>query len=424
MRTPVPEYLQDLLDDLRDKDEGAVADYIPALATADPEVFGVAATTVEGRTYSAGADDQGFSIQSISKPFAYAAALGDRGFDVVLEKIGVEPSGEAFNELSLEEGSHRPRNPMINAGAITAHHLLVGAGASRRDRVDRLLQFFSVLAGRKLRIDQEVFESEMDTADRNLAIAHMLRNYGVLDDDPHDVVTGYTAQCAINVTVRDLALMGATLANTGVHPITGERAVTEKVARQTLSLMAAAGMYDAAGSWLTEVGIPAKSGVSGGMLGALPGQVGIGVLSPRLDKYGNSVRGVQVCQRLSDDMGLHLLEAEAYGSTSVRSIHSRDKKTTIELQGVIQFTGAETLLHYLHEAPLSTDSVIFDLSRVHRLSDVGRRMTLEAMRRLKLDGHTIELVDPDSVLPDPDMGDGTYPFSGSAKNHLNERTTS
>lgn len=409
MHTPVPEYLDDLLDDLRDNEKGAVADYIPALAAADPETFGVAVTTVDGRTYTAGADDHEFSIQSISKPFVYAAALADRGFDAVLAKVGVEPSGEAFNELSLEEGSHRPKNPMINAGAITAHHLLVGAGASRQERVERILRFFSELAGRQLSIDQEIFDSEMNTADRNLAIAHMLRSYGVLNDEPHDVVAGYTAQCAINVTVRDLALMGATLANTGIHPMTREKAVTEEVARQTLSVMAAAGMYDAAGSWLTEVGIPAKSGVAGGMLGALPGQVGIGALSPKLDKYGNSVRGVQVCQRLSDDMGLHLMEAEAYGATAVRAIHSNDEKTTIELQGVIQFTGAETLLHHLHKAQLSSDSVVFDLSRVHRVSDVGRRMTLEAMRRLKLAGHTIELEDPENALPDPDMGDGTYP---------------
>ncbi len=409
MRTPVPEYLEDLLEDLRGNDSGAVADYIPALAAADPGVFGLALTTIGGRTYAAGDDEHEFSIQSISKPFAYAAALADRGFDTVLDHVDVEPSGEAFNELSLEEGSHRPRNAMINAGAITAHHLLLGPDASREARVERVLEFLSDLAGRQLRIDESVFESEMETADRNLAIAHMLRNYGVLDGDPHEVVAGYTAQCSILVTVRDLAVMGATLGNGGVQPVTQQRIMAPAIARQTLSVMAAAGMYDAAGSWFADVGIPAKSGVAGGMLGALPGQVGIGVVSPRLDSHGNSVRGVQVCRRLSDVMGLHLMQADAYRSTVLRSIHGGDDRTVVELQGVIQFTGAETVLHELEYTQISTKSVVFDLSRVHEFNEVGRRMLLEAMRRLALDGRAVVLIDPENTLPDPDLGDGRRP---------------
>lgn len=409
MRTPIPEYLHALLDDLRDQDGGANADYISALAEADPDHFGVAIGTIGGRTYSAGARDQEFSIQSISKPFAYAAALEDRGFDEVLAKVGVEPSGEAFNELSLEKGTHRPKNPMINAGAITIHQLLVGPDASGPERVDRIVRFLSELAGRQLSIDDHVFASEMRSADRNLAIAHMLRSYGVLEGDPHDVVAGYIAQCAVNVTVEDLARMGAALAAAGIHPVSERRFIHADVARQTLSVMAAAGMYDAAGSWLTDVGIPAKSGVAGGVLGALPGQVGIGVFSPRLDKYGSSVRGIKVCQRLSKDMGMHLLEAAAYSSTALRAVHEDAATTTIELQGVIQFTGAEDVLFRLHHTPPSTNSVLFDFSRVHRLTDVGRRMILEAMRRLRLDGHVILFHDPEQTLPNPDMGDGTYP---------------
>lgn len=414
MRTPIPEYLEDLLEDLRGDDSGAVADYIPVLATADPEVFGLALTTIGGRTYAAGDDEHEFSIQSISKPFAYAAALSDRGFDTVHDHVDVEPSGEAFDELSLEEGSHRPRNPMINAGAITAHHLLVGPGVSGGVRVERVLEYFSGLAGRQLRIDESVFESEMETADRNLAIAHMLRNYGVLDGDPHEVVAGYTAQCSILVTVRDLAVMGATLANGGVQPVTQQRIMTPAISRQTLSVMAAAGMYDAAGSWFADVGIPAKSGVAGGMLGALPGQVGIGVVSPRLDSHGNSVRGVQACQRLSDVMGLHLMQADAYRSTVLRSIHVGGDRTFVELQGVIQFTGAESVLHELEYTQITTRQVVFDLSRVHDVSDIGRRMLLEAMRRLTLDGNEVLLVDPEGTLPDPGPGDGRRPERGTS----------
>lgn len=406
MKSPVPDYLREVLDSLADNSDGAVADYIPDLKNANPDVFGIAVTTVDGRTHAVGDDETEFSIQSISKPFAYAAALTDRGFDAVANTVGVEPSGEAFNELSLEGESRRPKNPMINAGAIATHSLL---GGSVDERVTKAVDFFSTLAGRRLSIDESVCRSEMDTADRNLAIAHMLRNYGIIDDEAHSIVEGYTSQCSINVTVRDLAVMGATLANAGVHPATGDQVVSRAVARQTLSVMAGAGMYDAAGHWLTRVGIPAKSGVAGGLLGALPGQAGVGVFSPRLDSHGNSVRGVKVFERLSDDMGLHLMDVEPYGSSVLRDIRVVDGELIIELQGVIQFTGAENILDGLENDDSGTSTVVVDVGRVDRLSDVGRRMVLEGMRRLALDGRTVVLVDPDGVLPDPDFGDGRYP---------------
>lgn len=406
MKSPVPDYLREVLDSLADNSDGAVADYIPDLKNANPDVFGIAVTTVDGRTHAVGDDETEFSIQSISKPFAYAAALTDRGFDAVANTVGVEPSGEAFNELSLEGESRRPKNPMINAGAIATHSLL---GGSVDERVTKAVDFFSTLAGRRLSIDESVCRSEMDTADRNLAIAHMLRNYGIIDDEAHSIVEGYTSQCSINVTVRDLAVMGATLANAGVHPATGDQVVSRAVARQTLSVMAGAGMYDAAGHWLTRVGIPAKSGVAGGLLGALPGQAGVGVFSPRLDSHGNSVRGVKVFERLSDDMGLHLMEAEPYGSSVLRDIRVVDGELRVELQGVIQFTGAENILDGLENDDSGTGTVVVDVSRVDRLSDVGRRMVLEGMRRLALDDRTVALIDPDGVLPDPDLGGGRFP---------------
>ncbi len=401
----MPDYLHEVLDSLSGDTEGEVADYIPDLKNANPDVFAIAVTTAEGRTHSVGDDETEFSIQSISKPFAYAAALTDRGFDAVANTVGVEPSGEAFNELSLEGETRRPKNPMINAGAIATHSLL---GSTVDERVSRALGFFSTLAGRTLSIDDSVCRSELDTADRNLAIAHMLRSYGIITDDAPSVVEGYTMQCSINVTVRDLAVMGATLANAGVHPVTGERVVTRSVARQTLSVMAGAGMYDAAGHWLTRVGIPAKSGVAGGLLGALPGQAGVGVFSPRLDNHGNSVRGVKVFERLSDDMGLHLMEAEPYGSSVLRDIRLVDDELVVELQGVVQFTGAENVLDAL-EKETGSGPVVVDVSRVDRFSDVGRRMILEGMRRLVLDGRAVALTDPDGALPNPDLGDGTFP---------------
>lgn len=413
MRTPIPDYLDEILEALRTEDNGAVADYIPALAAADPDRFAVAVTTVEGRTYAAGDSDVEFSIQSMSKPFAYAAALADRGAEVVDAHVSVEPSGAAFNMLSLEEGTYRPKNPMINAGALTTHSLLVAPGATRDARVERSLEFFSALAGRQLSIDEEVYRSELETADRNLAIAHMLRSYGILDDDPHEIVDGYTAQCSILVTVKDISKMTATLAAGGTHPITGERIIGRDAARQTLSAMAAAGMYDAAGTWFTEVGIPAKSGVAGGLLGALPGQIGIGSLSPRLDEHGNSVRGIKLFRRLSKDMGLHLMETEPTGTAAVRDIRSDGDRVVVDLQGSINFSSAESILHTLEESAPTAGTLVFDVSRVDGFTDVGRRMVLEGMRRLRLDGLSVGLADPDGKLPDPDMGDGTYPFDAT-----------
>ena len=398
MRTPIPEYLQELVDELADDREGAVADYIPVLAAADPERLAVALTTTEGRTYAAGDADVEFSIQSMSKPFAYAAALADRGEEAVDRKVGVDPSGEVFNELSLETGTRRPRNPMINAGAITAHSLLVGPGTTSLQRVDRV-------AGRQLSVHEDVRDSELAAADRNLAIAHMLASYGILEDDPHDVVAGYTAQCSIGVTVRDIAMMAAVLAAGGRRPGSGEQIIDPLSARRTLTVMAAAGMYDAAGSWFTDVGIPAKSGVAGGMLGALPGQVGIGSFSPRLDAHGNSVRGTAMFRRLSEDMGLHLMAAETTSSHALRGVHRDGEQTVIELQGVVDFSGAEIVLHRMQDLDGATSAVV-DVTRVDRFTDVGRRMVLEGLRRLGLDGVRVSLRDPESALPEPELGDG------------------
>ncbi|WP_447644242.1 glutaminase A [Nocardioides zeae] len=271
MRTPLPDYLTEVLEVCGTDSSGELAAYIPELAAADPDRLALALCTVDGTGYAVGDDGVRFSIQSISKPFVYALALADLGLDAVLEKVGVEPSGEAFNEMSLEEDSGRPLNPMINAGAITVH-ALVG--------MDRVRRGFAAFAGRELEVDEAVSSSELATADRNRAIAYMLRNHGIVEDDPQEVVAGYTEQCSLLVDVTDLAAMAATLANNGVQPVTGEEVVPRWVARQVLSVMATCGMYDAAGDWFTTVGIPAKSGVSGGLIGALPGRAGLAVLSP------------------------------------------------------------------------------------------------------------------------------------------------
>ncbi|WP_420000085.1 glutaminase [Streptomyces boninensis] len=410
MRSVIPDYLAEVLGDTVADTSGELAGYIPELAAADPELLGAVFATVQGEVYGAGDIDTEFTIQSISKPFAYALALADRGFDPVLAKVGVEPSGEAFNEISLESETGRPRNPMINAGAITTHSLAGAEDLKPAERVERVVDGLSAFAGRRLRTDEAVCVSEMEHAHRNLAIANMLRSHNILTEDPTSVVEGYTRQCSVLVTARDLAMMAATLANRGVNPLSGVRVIPEPVVRQVLSVMFTCGMYDAAGDWATQVGIPAKSGVAGGLIGALPGQIGIATFSPRLDPHGNSVRGVSLFERFSSDMGLHLMGVPAAARAVVRSNHvvgsGPDALRVLQLQGGIGFAGAERVVREAVDSAFQETRVAVDLTMVYSIDDVARRMVLEVTRRLTLDGHEVYLVDPETVIPDPDPGDG------------------
>ncbi|WP_405953621.1 glutaminase [Streptomyces phaeochromogenes] len=410
MRPIIPDYLAEALGDVESDTFGDPAGYIPELAAADPERLGAAFAMIDGEVYGAGDIDIEFTIQSISKPFIYALALSDRGFDPVLAKVGVEPSGEAFNEISLESDTGRPLNPMINAGAITVHSLAGAEDLNPTERVERVLHGLSAFAGRRLKMDEAVCASEMEHAHRNLAIAHMLRSHNVLTKDPRAIVDGYTRQCSVLVTTRDLAMMAATLANRGINPLSGEQVVPEPVVRQVLSVMFSCGMYDAAGDWATQVGIPAKSGVAGGLIGALPGQIGIATFSPRLDSHGNSVRGVSLFERFASDMGLHVMEVPAAARAVVRSNHAVGSGPkalrVLQLQGGIGFAGAERVVQEAMAISPSEVRVAVDLTRVHSIDDVARRVLLEVARRLTLNGHEVYLVDPESIMPDPDPGDG------------------
>ncbi|MEU5647582.1 glutaminase [Streptomyces milbemycinicus] len=410
MRPIIPDYLAEVLRDVESDTSGEPAGYIPELAAADPERLGAAFAMIDGEVYGAGDIDIEFTIQSISKPFVYALALSDRGFDPVLAKVGVEPSGEAFNEISLESDTGRPLNPMINAGAITVHSLAGAEDLNPTERVERVLHGLSAFAGRRLKMDEAVCASEMAHAHRNLAIAHMLRSHDVLTKDPRIIVDGYTRQCSVLVTTRDLAMMAATLANRGINPLSGEQVVPEPVVRQVLSVMFSCGMYDAAGDWATQVGIPAKSGVAGGLIGALPGQIGIATFSPRLDGHGNSVRGVSLFERFSSDMGLHVMEVPAAARAVVRSHHvvgsGPNALRVLQLQGGVGFAGAERVVQEAMDILPSDVRVALDLTRVYSIDDVARRVLLEVARRLTLTGHEVYLVDPESTMPDPDPGDG------------------
>jgi glutaminase len=284
---------------------GALADYIPELGRADPEVFGIAAVGVRGRVFTAGEAAHPFTVQSISKPFVYALVLAELGLDAVHAHVGFEPSGEAFNALSFDAAG-RPSNPMINAGALVTTSLVGGGSAA--DRLTRIRSALSDFAGRELGLDEAVYDSERATGHRNRGLAELAKSSGALAGDVDDAVDAYFGQCSVLVTVVDLAVMAATLANGGVNPVTGRSVVPPLVARYTLALMGSCGMYDHSGEWASRVGLPAKSGVSGGIVAASPRRFGLGVHSPRLDGFGNSVRGAAALRALSEEEGLHLLD--------------------------------------------------------------------------------------------------------------------
>ncbi len=309
---PIREVLREIHAKHCHNDEGNVADYIPELAKADRRWFGISIVTTDGQVFEVGDCKQNFTIQSISKPFVYGLALEDHGLEHVLSKIGVEPTGEAFNAIVLDEQSNRPFNPMVNAGAIATADLI--KGKDYPERVGRLLSLFSRYCGREVHIDNTVFMSERMTGHRNRAIGHLMLNFGMVGQRMEESLELYFQQCSVLVNCHDLAVMGATLANGGVNPITGERAIQQSYVKYLLSAMLSCGMYDYAGEWAFRVGIPSKSGVAGGIVGVVPGQFGIGVFSPPLDAKGNSVRGVKTCRELSDRFGLHCFETGFEGT--------------------------------------------------------------------------------------------------------------
>lgn len=402
MHSPIPSYLDEVLQSVAADRTGVLANYIPELAEVDPERLGASIAMVDGELYASGDTDSLFTIQSISKPFVYALALADRGFERVLDKVGVEPSGEPFNEISLEDSSGRPLNPMINAGAITTHSLVGTETMNPAERMERVISGLSAFAGRSLDVDEAVYSSEIEHAHRNLAIAHMLRSHDILTENPTGVVEGYTRQCSLLVTVQDLAMMAATLANYGVQPVTGEQVVPKTVVRQVLSVMFTCGMYNAAGDWATQVGIPAKSGVGGGIIGAVPGQLGLATFSPRLDVHGNSVRGVSLSERFSSDMGMHVMNIPTVARSAIRAnyrIGSGEKITqVIQLQGRIRFAGAERVIREIVDTHYMGTRIALDVTRVYSVDEVAQHMLLEIMRRMRHEGYTVYLIDQDDTI--------------------------
>lgn len=381
--------------------DGQLADYIPELARVDPTGFALSLSSSDGYVYETGDAGVQFTMQSISKPFTYALALDQLGLADVDARIGVEPSGEGFNKISVDQVTNVPKNPMINAGAIVACSLIPGRTAA--DRFGLVREFYSACAGRHLEFDEEVYRSEKTTGSRNRGIAYLLDSFGALACDPDDALDLYIRQCSLKVTSTDLARMAATLTRGGLNPLTGRQVTDATAVRRTLSVMVTCGMYDAAGEWVSAVGLPAKSGVGGGILAVLPGQLGIGVYSPRIDAKGNSVRGMLVCRSLSQQLGLHFLTVSSDAHAAIRGTYSpRPGVRVYEVHGDLLFAGAEQVTRTVTGDCAEIDIAILDVSRLHAISEPARAMLAGLADDLQSLGKRGFLVDPGgAVIADP-----------------------
>lgn len=419
MESPIEGYLARIHREISDLKDGKPYSTIPAMANVNPDNFGICLTTVDGYIYEVGDTREEFSIQSISKPFTYGLALADLGLDAVDEKVDVEPSGDSFNEISLAEGTGRPANAMINAGALTATSLVKGSGGNTR--IKRIVNTYSAFAGRQLSIDEEIFASELEHGHRNRALAYLLRSFNIIEADPTPVIEDYFRQCSVLVNCLDLSLMAATLANSGRNPMTGNQVMDIVPVERVLSVMTTCGMYDDAGSWISTVGMPAKSGVGGGTISVLPGQVGLAVYSPPLDEHGSSVRGMATSQRLSRDMELHFVRAARVGKSAIRSTYDitaapsgirRDDEAmdllrdhghrarVVELNGDLLFAGTESMVRELSTLADEVELIILDLRRVDEVADVSLRLLAQVREDLVAEGRELVLIDAEGTLAD------------------------
>lgn len=301
----------------KDLNEGANADYIPALAKVDPDIYGIALVTTDGEVYTAGDVDSEVSIQSISKVFTLAKVMEEQGPEAIADTIGVDATGMRFNSIVSVEFAQKAlggpeMNSLVNPGAIATTSMVRGSG---RDEIwNSLLSFYSDFAGRPLSVDQEVFKSESDTNQRNQAIGYLMYAYGYIKSAPMRATDIYTEQCSVSVNAKDLATMAGTLANAGTNPVTGKQVMKADNVPEVLAVMATAGLYDDSGKWLYRTGLPGKSGVGGGIIAVSPGKFGIAVISPPLDEAGNSVRAQKAIADISAELGGNPLAAGDSGA--------------------------------------------------------------------------------------------------------------
>lgn len=291
---------------------GKNADYIPYLAHVDPKLFGIAVVTTDNKSYTLGDLTYAFSIQSISKVFTLALAMEELGPDKVFERIGSEPTGRPFNSVvAVVDMPSHTGNPLVNAGAIATTSLVSGANAE--DKWTKIMAFYGKAAGEKLSLIDEVYRSEAATNQGNRALAALLLKYDRIYGDPLEAVDIYTKQCSVGVNVKQLAAMGATLANKGVNPVTGQRVVKTENIPEILATMTMAGLYDGSGGWAWRVGLPAKSGVGGGILAVVPGKGAIAVFAPPLDEAGNSVKAQKVIGYVANKLDINLFSPGSVG---------------------------------------------------------------------------------------------------------------
>jgi glutaminase len=289
--------------------EGANSQVYPALARVPSELFGICVVGTRGNAYAVGDADYEFAIMSVSKPFIFALVCQALGIEEVRRKIGVNATGRAFNSLeAIERGPGGQTNPMVNSGAIATTSLVPGDSFGARWRF--IQEGLSRFAGRTLPLNEEVYISASETNFRNQSIARMLQSFGRIYMDPAEAVDLYTKQCALNVSARDLASMGATLADGGVNPLTKERVVDARVCHYALAVMTTAGLYETSGDWLFDIGLPGKSGIGGGIVTVSPGKGGLGTFAAPLDSAGNSVKGQQVAKFLSQGLGMDLFVSQ------------------------------------------------------------------------------------------------------------------
>jgi len=286
----------------QDLQEGKNADYIPALANVDSNIYGIVLVTVDGKVYSAGDITSQVSIQSISKVFTMAKVMEESGPEAIVDNTGVDATGQVFNSIvAVEQHKGGEMNPLVNPGAIATTSMV--KGATYAEIWNKIIGYYSDFAGRPLSVDEEVYKSEAATNQRNQAIAQLMYAYGHIKDDPAQATDIYTRQCAVSVNTRDLAMMAATLANGGMNPVSKKQVLQAAYVPEVLAVMATAGLYDDSGKWLFATGLPAKSGVGGGIIAVSPGKFGLAVISPRLDGAGNSVRAQKAIADISAALG-------------------------------------------------------------------------------------------------------------------------
>ncbi|HZD96222.1 MAG TPA: glutaminase A [Candidatus Sulfotelmatobacter sp.] len=292
--------------------DGKNADYIPELAKVDPKLYGIAIVTADGQVVTAGDVDKAFSIQSISKVFSLAMAMEELGPDKVFEKIGMEPTGRPFNsvEAVVDMPTHTG-NPLVNAGAISTVSLI--SASTPDEKYNKILSFYSKAAGDKLALINDVYKSEAATNTGNKALAALLLKYERIYADPLQSVDVYTKQCSVGVTAKQLAMMGATISNFGANPVTREQVIKRENVPEILATMTMAGLYDGSGGWAWHVGLPAKSGVGGGIVAIVPGKGAIAVFAPPLDKAGNSVKAQLAIAYVADKLGINLYSPRSVG---------------------------------------------------------------------------------------------------------------